>query len=142
MGETMVAVTAEAPALPEAPVVATAEAAPEIVAASGAYMPAGASSFYYVVPQVDPAQYAQFYAPQPQPQVHYVGTFVNGVPVHDSVDHSQGKWFAAGEPLPEGFMACAPPECHQAPKTDAAAKASGRGLPEQTKKKLSSKKRS
>merc|ERR1712039_209600 len=32
-----------------------------------------------------------------------------------SVDYSQGKWFAPGEPLPPGFVAVAHPEGHSQP---------------------------
>mmetsp|Transcript_9932 Transcript_9932/g.18464 ORF Transcript_9932/g.18464 Transcript_9932/m.18464 type:complete len:151 (+) Transcript_9932:67-519(+) len=33
-----------------------------------------------------------------------------------SVDHSQGKWFAPGEPLPPGFVAVPHPEGHMEPQ--------------------------
>eukprot|EP00439_Symbiodinium_sp_Y106_P048398 s2010_g6.t1 len=32
------------------------------------------------------------------------------------LDHSQGKWFAPGEPLPPGFMVVAHPEGHTEPQ--------------------------
>ncbi|CAK9055679.1 unnamed protein product [Durusdinium trenchii] len=33
-----------------------------------------------------------------------------------SLDHSQGKWFAPGEPLPPGFVVTAHPDGHTAPQ--------------------------
>ncbi|CAE7689319.1 pgk-1 [Symbiodinium sp. CCMP2592] len=33
-----------------------------------------------------------------------------------ALDHSQGKWFAPGEPLPAGFVPVAHPEGHLEPK--------------------------
>ncbi|CAE7223094.1 pgk-1, partial [Symbiodinium pilosum] len=35
-----------------------------------------------------------------------------------TLDHSQGRWFAPGEPLPPGFMPVAHPEGHTEPKAE------------------------
>mmetsp|Transcript_79195 Transcript_79195/g.110037 ORF Transcript_79195/g.110037 Transcript_79195/m.110037 type:complete len:156 (+) Transcript_79195:61-528(+) len=70
------------------------------------------------------------------------------------LDHSQGKWFAPGEPLPPGFMVVAHPEGHTEPQashsmTDAvksmkglAASAAGPVSPKGKDKKKSKKKKS
>ncbi|CAK8986821.1 Uncharacterized protein SCF082_LOCUS712 [Durusdinium trenchii] len=49
---------------------------------------------------------------QELPEVTAVTTAV-AVPM--SLDHSQGKWFVSGEPLPQGFVVSPHPEGHTVP---------------------------
>eukprot|EP00931_Biecheleriopsis_adriatica_P102906 TRINITY_DN7780_c1_g1_i1.p1 TRINITY_DN7780_c1_g1~~TRINITY_DN7780_c1_g1_i1.p1 ORF type:complete len:173 (-),score=46.30 TRINITY_DN7780_c1_g1_i1:43-561(-) len=55
------------------------------------------------------------YYQQPMPAMAYYSPTYPAVGAITGLDHSQGKWFAPGEPLPAGWVVSAHPEGNTAP---------------------------